>query len=230
MNTALKFVREGKLGDDRKLTTKMGNVILSAYLGSLSTPSLMPIEKGRTSSRVSRLRVVSSRRGRRIAQKPKRLLSIRHASKYLQMLIHDHGFNPDRVTLNILMRAFLDQDARRVKAAKIRERRLQLRGGEGGNASTDFRSEVSLRAAFDGLIAKGYPSGSDARTVFRTKPTQVTAAFLMQLLHGVQVTSPLSFPKHVRPLYHMFVGAFRKRGDFAAAERVREVMKAVEKT
>ena len=43
-----------------------------------------------------------------------------------------------------------------------------------------------------------------------------------------EMDSPLSFEKHVRPLYKMFIKAFYRRGDIGAVRTVVRILKAVE--
>ena len=205
--TALRLVKEGKMNADGKLTTKMGNIILSAYIGFFRQSVML------SGSRVSQTLAKGSPKRSRI-----RLCTLAQLSKFLRVLIRDHGFVPDRVTFNTTIRAFLERDsARYVRRNYLRQR---------GKASESTGREISLRAMFDRLVATGYPSGSNVRTVFGTAVHPNATATPLQVA-GVTISSPILFERHVQPLYHMFVRAFRRRGDLAAADKVRDLLKAL---
>ncbi|KAH9916171.1 uncharacterized protein B0H18DRAFT_1107713 [Fomitopsis serialis] len=118
------------------------------------------------------------------------------AVKTLNELVEHHGFVPDRVTINVLVKAYMQWTA-------------------------GFTNE-DLRALFDHFVRIGYPTGCAIYGVpFRTAEGPAP-------VHLPEVNSPLSYGKHVRPLYKMFIKAFYRRGDASAAKVVVKISKAAE--
>ncbi|KAJ8521112.1 hypothetical protein ONZ45_g2156 [Pleurotus djamor] len=110
-----------------------------------------------------------------------------------------YDFVRDRVTVNILLKAILR-----------------------------WRTYIDLpkvKALFDHMIRGGYPAAAHFRrgdVPFATHPSVTTTLSLPPL-------SPhISFVKHVRPMYKMFIKAFHLRGDRRAAATVIGILKAEE--
>ncbi|KAF8628012.1 hypothetical protein AX15_004130 [Amanita polypyramis BW_CC] len=106
-------------------------------------------------------------------------------------------FTPDRLTTNIIIEAILRW-----------------------HTVVDTSQVKSL---FDRIIRLGYPAGSrrcqQHGAVFGTPPTS------SQNVELSVFTSPLSFRKHVKPLYKTFIKAFYLRGDVNAAKIVIGILK-----
>lgn len=82
---------------------------------------------------------------------------------------------------------------------------------------------TQLKTLFDRIIKLGYPSGNrellQHGVPFGTRPTNALNLELPGL------ASPLSFRKHIRPLYKMFVKAFYFRNDVTAAKTIIAILK-----
>lgn len=121
----------------------------------------------------------------------------RTAIMMLHQLIEKYQFVPDRVTINTLVKAYMQWTA--------------------------GITNEHLRALFDHFVRIGYPTGGvvPGGVPFGTAegPPPV---------YLPEVDSPLSFGKHVRPLYKMFIKAFYRRGDVSAVRIVVRILKAVE--
>ncbi|KAK2460981.1 hypothetical protein APHAL10511_007451 [Amanita phalloides] len=106
-------------------------------------------------------------------------------------------FLPDRVTMNIIVKAILQWHTV-VDASQVRN-------------------------LFDRVVRLGYPSGFQKNSrygvPFGTPPTT------SQRLELPVLASPLSLRKHTRPLYKMFIKAFYMRGDAIAAKAVISILK-----
>ena len=153
------------------------------------------------------LRPKRSRRNRR---------QIRHASARLTKLVEQRGFEPDRVTLNLLFKALL-----RWK---------------------NITPPVILRALFDKLVVSGYPLPVRAPPegtrnlvgIGRRNSQQPVGLFgvsnstVAQLPVDLKpLAKGISFAKHTRPLYRMFKKAFEARGDTEGAQRVASLLRSV---
>ncbi|THG97342.1 hypothetical protein EW026_g4639 [Hermanssonia centrifuga] len=117
----------------------------------------------------------------------------------LKTYINEQQFVPDRVTVNILLKALLR-----------------------------WRKEVdadAVRALFDHMISGGYPHGGKCAN--GSLPFGAGASFPkgMQL---PEIKTPISFSRHVRPLYKMFIKAMYLRQDVHAARTVVGILKAVQ--
>ncbi|KAF8121771.1 hypothetical protein EV363DRAFT_1405454 [Boletus edulis] len=127
-----------------------------------------------------------SRNGRRV----RKVLAL------LEALVKDHGFRPDRVTANILVKAMIN-----------------------------WRSAVDslrLRELFDQFIRGGHPAAgySPLRPPFDTRRTHFSGS------PGFSKLPPfISFEKHTRPLFKMFIKAFYLCNDVEAARKVVGILK-----
>ncbi|KAF4597343.1 hypothetical protein EYR40_007795 [Pleurotus pulmonarius] len=116
-----------------------------------------------------------------------------------EFLASRHGFVRDRVTINILLKTVLRWRS--------------------------FVDVPKVKALFDHMIRGGYPAALKFRprgVPFSTPPTTVTTLSLPPL------PPHISFVKHVRPMYKMFIKAFHLRGDRRAAAVVIGILKAEE--
>jgi hypothetical protein len=115
----------------------------------------------------------------------------------LDLLVKKHDFVPDRVSVNILLKAMLR-----------------------------WRSKIDnamLRVLFDHMVRIGYPPRHrlpGGGLPFGT-PLSLPAEINLPTLSG-----DISFEKHVRPLYKIFIDAFYMRGDVDAAKIVVGYLKA----
>ncbi|KLO17166.1 hypothetical protein SCHPADRAFT_926093 [Schizopora paradoxa] len=126
---------------------------------------------------------------------------LRHATTRLSFLVEHRGFVPDRVTLNLVLKALL------------RWPRLA--------------SAQSLRTLFDRLVASGYPglTGSPGdHGVFGTEKDD-EGGFQSSFVLKDGMAGGISFARHTRPLYRMFATAFRARGDREAALKVQDALR-----
>ncbi|KIK99146.1 hypothetical protein PAXRUDRAFT_575345 [Paxillus rubicundulus Ve08.2h10] len=121
---------------------------------------------------------------------------VRKTLALLDELIKIHGFQPDRVTVNIVLKVMLSWrsvfDSRR------------------------------LRALFDQFVRGGYPAAeySPQRPPFGTPPVQWSNS-----LNLSNLPSFISFERHSRPLFKMFIKAFYLRHDVEAARKVVGILK-----
>ncbi|KAM5531013.1 hypothetical protein V8D89_015340 [Ganoderma adspersum] len=122
-------------------------------------------------------------------------------------LVDECGFVVDHVTMNILV-----------------ETQLRLR---------DEVDAAGARRLFDALIRRGYPTGQPRGDVpIPPFGTRLSASAVPRILVGglevPYVDAPLSFKRHVEPMYKMFVKAFYLRHDVAAARKVIGMLKVLE--
>ncbi|KAF5359110.1 hypothetical protein D9756_003235 [Leucocoprinus leucothites] len=124
---------------------------------------------------------------------------LRHVVRSKNFLAQKYGFVPDRVTVNIVIKAMLRW-------------RVYL----------DSRNIMSL---FDHLVRKGYPASERWHTAndvpFGTLPGEMALD-----LSGIQ--QGLSFKRHVRPLYKMFIRELFLRKNPRAAHRIVGILKEEE--
>lgn len=117
--------------------------------------------------------------------------------------VHTHSdFTPDRVTFNIIMKGLL---------------RLDL----------DFDAPA-IRTLFNHIIKSGYPNGGlgePGQPIFLHDTAEALEAIKRFQLPVLD--EKLSYERHVRPLYKMFVTALYVRGDIFGAKRVLSVLKRV---
>ena len=118
-------------------------------------------------------------------------------------LVETSGFIADHVTVNILLKA-----------------RLRLRTEVDG---------ARVRQLFDALVHMGYPTGEDGGQP-KSPPfgTKVMGEILVGSLVLPRVDAPLSFRRHIEPIYKTFVKAFYLRGDVAAGRKVIGILKTLE--
>lgn len=121
---------------------------------------------------------------------------IRHACSRLEQLVKERGFIPDRITFNLLIKALLRWPS--VTPLPI------------------------LQSLFERLTVSGYDIPQDIKDTLRIDPRRMTQT-------DSQITLPIdlksfpskvSFRKHTRPLFQMFVKAFKNRGDIYNAKRI----------
>lgn len=122
----------------------------------------------------------------------------------LKELVGTGGFVPDRVTVNILMKSLLRW-------------RKDVDGSQ-------------LRALFDRMVRSGYPTASSAGEPPFGTNAQWPMGKSMRVGSLIKTTEEISYGRHVRPLYRMFIKAFYMRGDVYAARKVVGILKAVEET
>ncbi|GLB40157.1 hypothetical protein LshimejAT787_0800280 [Lyophyllum shimeji] len=131
---------------------------------------------------------------------------VRHTLRTKDVLENRYSFAPDRVTINIIVKAVL--------------RWRQAIGSD------------KVKALFDHMVRCGYPaserwcvpdstSGAGPGVPFGTP--LASPAFSVSALE-----QPISFERHVRPLYKMFVKALYMRQDVRAARMVLGILKEEE--
>ncbi|KAI9000605.1 hypothetical protein BD414DRAFT_451072 [Trametes punicea] len=135
---------------------------------------------------------------------------VRTIAYVYKTLVDRYGFVPDRVTVNILLKTLL---------------------------LSKTLDAAETRAMFDAVLAIGYPSGpaptgqvegnDRARSsgVFSTKSKALLSVGGVEI---PQLSSPLMYARHVRPLYKTFVKAFHLLGDVQAARKVVGILKNLE--
>ena len=124
---------------------------------------------------------------------------VRKVLALLDNLVKYHGFRPDRVTANILIKVMI-------------------------NWRSAFDSP-RLRELFDQLVRGGYPAAnhSPLHPPFDTRRTQISG------LSGFSKLRPfISFEKHTKPLFKMFIKAFYSCNDVEAARKVVGILKVEE--
>ncbi|KAF8071679.1 hypothetical protein FPV67DRAFT_1482283 [Lyophyllum atratum] len=124
---------------------------------------------------------------------------VRHTLRTKDMLEKECGFAPDRVTINIIIKTVLRW-------------RLAIGPGE-------------IKSLFDHMVRCGYPASArwclPSGVPFGTP--LVAPAFSLPALE-----EPISFERHVRPMYKMFVKALYVRQDVRAARTVLGILKEQE--
>ena len=128
--------------------------------------------------------------------------NVRDVLRALNHLVSEHGFVPDRVTTNIVLKAM-----------------LRWKVGMDG---------FKVRALFDHLIRAGYPGGPRFSGVGEDVPFGTKG--IDKLPSGVPLSGAkgeVKFFRHVRPLYKMIVKAMFVRGDGAGARMVVGVLQDV---
>ncbi|CAL1716594.1 unnamed protein product [Somion occarium] len=128
---------------------------------------------------------------------PKRL---RLLMSILEELTSQSSYVPDRVTLNILLKAFLH---------------------------LSYRLDANaVRALFDRVILSGYPTGGvvpPGRSIFNVEPNA-----LIDSIQFPELDPEISFERHVKPLYKMFITALFTRGDAQGGRKVVGILKVLQ--
>ncbi|KAI5998578.1 hypothetical protein EDD15DRAFT_2161697 [Pisolithus albus] len=130
---------------------------------------------------------------------PRNRRRLRKLLSLIEDLTGQCGFQPDRVTVNIIIKAMISW-------------------------RTMF-DNVRLRSLFNHLIRGGYPPGDYSS---QTLPFESPSAGRPLVMEKIGLSSHVDFERHVRPLYRMFVKAFYVRGDVEAARRVAEILSVEE--
>ena len=142
---------------------------------------------------------------------------LRDLLKLLNRLVTEDGFVPDRVTLNILLKSILRW-------------RIPV-------------DSQKLRVLFDRVVSSGYPTSYFDPTpkwqlrlvMHKTElpfgtPTVLVRPLPPMVRGSSALGGPLEFERHVRPLYKMFVRAFRDRKDWEAAVTVGRILASVKRS
>ncbi|KAI6037752.1 hypothetical protein EDC04DRAFT_3091130 [Pisolithus marmoratus] len=132
---------------------------------------------------------------------PRNARRLRKLLWLIEELTSRYEFQPDRVTVNIIVKAMISWRA--------------------------IFDSVRLRDLFDHLIRGGYPSGDylSQDLPFGTAHPSFGRPFMVG---KIGLSSHLDFERHVKPLYRMFVKAFYVRGDVEAARRVAGILRVEE--
>lgn len=120
----------------------------------------------------------------------------------LCLLVQEHGFVPDRVTTNIIVKAVLRWPA--------------------------VFDAALVRRLFDHFVSSGYP-GEGVGVPFGSGDAAMKEA---EVVLGTPIPMPkskISFTRHVVPLYKMFIKALYLRKDVAGARKVVGILKEAEK-
>ena len=117
----------------------------------------------------------------------------------MNRLVHEQGFQPDRITVNILLKAIL----RWTKAIDAQ----------------------AVRALFDRMIRSGYPLDDTFPSGVVPFKTDVASG---QHFEVPELTSPILYSAHVAPLYKMFIKALYVRRDVVGAKIVVGILKRLE--
>jgi hypothetical protein len=128
----------------------------------------------------------------------------RHVSnvlRTLRLLVQEHGFVPDRVTTNIVVKAALRWPT--------------------------VLDAALVRRLFDYLVWSGYP-GLGVGVPFGSGEAVMREAALVLGTPIPMPESKISFARHVKPLYKMFIKALYLRKDVAGARKVVGVFKEAE--
>ncbi|KIK25510.1 hypothetical protein PISMIDRAFT_677134 [Pisolithus microcarpus 441] len=131
---------------------------------------------------------------------PRNRRRLRKLLSLIEDLTRQCGFQPDRVTVNIIIKAMISWRA--------------------------MFDNVRLRALFNHLIRGGYPPGDYSS---QTLPFESPSAGRPLVMEKIGLSSHVDFERHVKPLYRMFVKAFYVRGDIEAARRVAEILSVEER-
>lgn len=134
-----------------------------------------------------------------------KLRSARHLDgvlRALRLLVQEHGFVPDRVTTNIIVKAALRWPT--------------------------VLDAVHMRRLFDYLVRSGYPR-EGAGVPFGSSDAAMSESAVVLGTPIPMPKSKLSLARHVKPLYKMFVKALYLRKDVAGARTVVGILKEVER-
>ena len=120
----------------------------------------------------------------------------------LCLLVQRHGFVPDRVTTNIVVKVVLRWPA--------------------------VSDAVYVRRLFDYFVFSGYP-GMGVGVPFGSGAAAMKEAGVVLGTPIPMPKSKMSFTRHVEPLYKMFIKTFHLRKDVAGARKVVGVLKEAER-
>jgi hypothetical protein len=120
----------------------------------------------------------------------------------LCLLVQEHGFVPDRVTTNIIVKAVLRWPA-------------------------EFDTAL-VRRLFDYFVSRGYP-GEGVGAPFGSGDAAMKEAGVVLGTPIPMPKSKISFTRHVVPLYKMFIKALYLRKDVAGARKIVGILKEAEK-
>lgn len=172
---------------------KSGRVLAAKRIFARVTPAISPFRLTALGNLL--LHGISTQPIPRNGRRLRKLLSL------IEDLTSQYGFQPDRVTVNIIVKTMI-----------------------GWRAMFD---SVRLRALFDHLIRGGYPPG-DYSSQYLPFGTVPGPAGLPLMVGKIGLSSHMDFERHVKPLYRMFVKTFHVRGDVEAARRVAGILKVEE--
>lgn len=125
---------------------------------------------------------------------------VRHVLRTKDLLIDEFGFVPDRTTVNIILKAM-------------------LRWRSVFDAS-------HVKQIFDQMVHQGYPVPDRWRCKHRVPfntPQSATSG-----LSDMALPPHISFTRHIRPMYKLFIKALYLRNDRAAAKVIIGILKMVE--
>jgi hypothetical protein len=128
--------------------------------------------------------------------------SVYSVLRALCLLVQEHGFVPDRVTTNIIVKAVLRWPA--------------------------VFDAAHVRRLFDYFVSSGYP-GVGVGVSFGSGDAAMKEAGVVLGTPIPMPKSKMSFTRHVEPLYKMFIKALYLRKDMAGARKVVGVLKEAEK-
>ena len=129
--------------------------------------------------------------------------NVRGLLRTLRLLIQEHGFIPDRVTTNIIVKAVLRWPA--------------------------MFDPTLVRRLFDYFVSRGYP-GEGVCMPFGSSDAAMKDAGVVLGTPIPMPKSKISFTRHVEPLYKMFIKALYLRKDVAGARTMVGILKEAEKT
>ena len=125
---------------------------------------------------------------------------VRHVLRTKDLLVKEFGFVPDRTTVNIIIKAMLRWRT--------------------------FFDASHVKQIFDQMIHQGYPVPGEWRhkygVPFNT-PQSATSG-----LSDMVLPAHISFTRHVRPMYKLFIKALYLRNDIAAAKLIIGILKMLE--
>lgn len=127
---------------------------------------------------------------------------VRDVLRTLRLLVQEHGFVPDRVTTNIVVKAALQWPA--------------------------VFDAALVRRLFDYFVWNGYP-GEGTGVPFGSGDAAMREAAVVLGTPIPMPKSKMSFTRHFKPLYKMFIKALYLRKDMAGARKVVGALKEAER-
>ena len=128
--------------------------------------------------------------------------NVKGVLRALRLLIQEHGFVPDRVTTNIIVKAALRWPS--------------------------VLDAALVRRLFDYFVWSGYP-GEGVGVPFGSSDGAIAEASVVLGTLIPMPKSKTSFARHVKPLYKMFIKALYLRKDVAGAKKVVGILKEAER-